>query len=259
MLLEVNKLKLTFHDRAVPTCVVNDISFNVTEGEILGIVGESGSGKSQTALAIAGLLSRKDLEKSGEIFFDGKSLLYLQRSELRKIQGKEIGFIFQEPQSALNPTMKIGKQVEESLRIHFDMTKDERKAKAIEYLKNVELPDAERVYNSFPHELSGGMRQRAMIAAAMISEPKLLICDEITTALDVTIQAEIIELLKRINKKRGVTILFISHDLSLIKSLCERVIVMKKGKIVEEGLSKDIFNNPREEYTKNLINSIPKI
>lgn len=259
MLLEIKDLTIEFHDHSLPETVVKEVDICLEEGEILGIVGESGSGKSMTALAVAGLLNRKDMEKRGEIYFEGKELLSMNRKELRSLQGDDISVIFQEPMTALNPTMKIGKQVEESLRIHFDMTKEERKKLAISWLDKVELPDPERVYESYPHELSGGMRQRVMIAAAMVSEPKLLIADEPTTALDVTVQAQIIKLLKKLNEDKKVAIMFISHDLSLIRQICDRVVVMQDGEIVEQGDCRQIFEHPVEEYTKRLIEAIPKV
>ena len=258
-MLDIIDLNIEFHDHLVPETVVYDFDLHMDQGEIVGLVGESGSGKSMTALAIAGLLSRKDMRKRGQILFEGKELLTCSRSELRGLQGDEISMVFQEPMTSLNPVYKIGRQVEESLRIHHpEMSKEERKERAIRMLKDVELEDAERVYNSYPHQLSGGMRQRVMIAAAMIGEPKLLIADEPTTALDVTIQAEIVKLLKRINKERKTSILFISHDLSLIRQLCERVVVMQGDYIVESGSVQQIFEAPREEYTKRLIGAIPK-
>lgn len=259
MLLNINHLTIEFFDHLLPEKVVEDVSIQLEEGEILGIVGESGSGKSMTALAVAGLLSRKDMKKTGAILFDGEDLLSMKRSELRKFQGNEIGIIFQEPMTALNPTMKIGKQVEEALHIHFEMSNEEEKKLALEWLDKVELEDVERVYDSYPHELSGGMRQRVMIAAAMVSGPRLLIADEPTTALDVTVQAQIIKLLKKINKERNTAIMFISHDLSLVKQLCHKVVVMKKGKIVETGICEEVFEHPKEEYTKQLIAAIPKV
>lgn len=256
-LLEVKNLSIEFYDHELPERVVKDFDLILQSGDRIGIVGESGSGKSMSALAIAGLLNRHDMEKKGEILFDGKDLLTLKRHELRQYQGKDIAIIFQEPMTSLNPVKKIGWQVEESLRIHTKLSKEERKKKAIEMLSEVELPNAEAVYDMYPHELSGGMRQRVMIAAAMICEPKILIADEPTTALDVTTQGQIIELMKQLNEKRGTAILFISHDLSLVETLCNQVIVMKDGEIVESGSSKDIFDYPREQYTKDLLAAIP--
>lgn len=258
-LLKVTDLNIEFHDHIVPETVVFDFDLTLDEGDIVGLVGESGSGKSMSALAIAGLLSRKDMKKRGEILFEGVDLLTCERSTLRDIQGNDISVIFQEPMTSLNPVKKIGWQVEESLRIHTDMTKEERYQKVIQMLEDVELDNPEQVYNQYPHELSGGMRQRVMIAAAMICAPKILIADEPTTALDVTIQAQIVKLLKRINKEKKTAIIFISHDLSLVKQICERVLVMQGGYIVESGLTEDIFNNPQKEYTKKLIEAIPKV
>ena len=259
-LLEVEDFGIEFHDHDRPEQVVEDVDFTLDKGEILGIVGESGSGKSMTALAIAGLLPRKKLKKQGHIYFEGKDVLRMERSELRDLQGDEICMIFQEPQSCLNPVMRIGPQVEEALRGHRkEMSAEERKARALQRLRDVELTDAERIYESYPHELSGGMRQRVMIAAAMVGQPKLLLADEPTTALDVTVQAQIIQLLKRLNEEEGLAILFISHDLSLIRQISHQVLVMQHGKLVEAGPVDRIFEEPREEYTKTLIAAIPKV
>lgn len=259
LLLEVKNLNIEFHDHLIPETVVYDFDLELKAGEIVGLVGESGSGKSMSALAIAGLLSRRDMHKRGQILFDGLDLLTCERSKLRKIQGNEISMIFQEPMTSLNPIKRIGWQIEESLRIHTELNKEERYQKAIEMMKEVELPDPERLYRQYPHELSGGMRQRVMIAAAMICNPRILIADEPTTALDVTIQAQIVELLKRMNREKQTSILFISHDLSLVKQLCERVLVMKGGYIVETGLTQEVFAHPKEEYTQRLIAAIPKV
>ena len=257
MMLKVEDLCIKIHDKNSTETVVKDVDFTMKRGDILGIVGESGSGKTMSALAIAGLLSRHNMEKSGNIIFEDINLLNCSRKVLRKIQGSEISMIFQEPLNSLNPIKKIGWQVEEGLKIHTTMERLERKERALNALKDVELDNPEAVYNSYPHELSGGMRQRVMIASAMIVSPKLLIADEPTTALDVTIQAQIVELLKKINKERGTAILFISHDLSLVNTLCENVLVMKAGLVVASGKCADIFDNPREAYTKGLIEAIP--
>ncbi len=260
ILLEVKNLNIEFHDHDMPESVVNSLNMQLARGEILGIVGESGSGKSMTAMAIAGLLRRHDMKISGEISFEGKELLHAKRSELRQIQGNDIGIIFQEPMTSLNPVKRIGCQVEESLCIHKpEMSKQERYEKAIEALDSVELDDPELVYKKYPHELSGGMRQRVMIASAMICQPKLLIADEPTTALDVTIQLQIVKLLQKLNKKNRMSILFISHDLSLVKRLCNKILVMHNGDVVEAGDTMEIFNNPKEAYTKDLIDAIPKL
>ena len=259
MLLDVCDLTLEFHDRGYGERVVENVSFSLDEGEILGIVGESGSGKSMTGLAISGLLPRKRLNKYGEILFDGNNVLTMKREDLRKLQGKDIGVIFQEPMSSLNPTKRIGYQVEEALVIHTGLTQTERKQEACKWLEAVEMTDPELVYSCYPHELSGGMRQRVMIAAAMVTHPRLLIADEPTSALDVTVQAQIVELLKRINKATNVAIMFISHDLSLVKQISDNVIVMEKGHVVEKGKAEKIFVSPKEDYTKKLISAIPVV
>ena len=259
-LLKVEDLNIEFHDHEVPERVVNHLTMELRQGEILGIVGESGSGKSMTAMAIAGLLRRHDMKMEGKILFEGKELLHSDRSALRQIQGNQIGIVFQEPMTSLNPVKRIGWQVEESLRIHRqEMPKEERYQRVIKALEDVELEHPKRIYKKYPHELSGGMRQRVMIASAMICEPKLLIADEPTTALDVTIQLQIVKLLQRLNQEKKMAVLFISHDLSLVKRLCSRVIVMHNGDMVESGLTEDIFYNPKEEYTKKLISAIPKL
>ena len=257
-MLDVIDLNIEFNDHDRPETVVYDFDLHMEEGEIVGLVGESGSGKSMSALAIAGLLSRKNMTKRGSIMFEDTDMLKASRDDIRKVQGDDIAMIFQEPMTALNPLKKIGWQVEESLRIHkSDMTKEERKQLALKMLAEVELDDPQGVYNKYPHELSGGMRKRVMIAAALICGPKLLIADEPTTALDVNVQEQILELLIKINKETGTAILFISHDLSVVRKLCKRVLVMYKGRIVEEGPTDDVFDNPKEDYTKMLVSAIP--
>lgn len=256
-LLEIKNLAIEFHDTVPPTKIVEDISFSMMEGEILGIVGESGSGKTQTALSVMGLLGEHARMPRGEILFQGRDILKMPKEELWSIRGKEIGIVFQEPMTSLNPVMTIGEQVEESMGIHSSYSAQERKAKALAMMKNVELPNPELLYGKYPHQLSGGMRQRVMIAAALVMEPKLLIADEPTTALDVTIQAQILKLLQRINKEQGTAILFISHDLGVIRHLCSRVIVMNQGKAVEQGDVHEIFRHPSMEYTRKLLAAIP--
>lgn len=257
-MLEVNNLHIEIEDNIIPETVVHDFDIIMKPGEIVGIVGESGSGKSMSALAIAGLLSRKDMKKKGRILFEKEELLTAPRARLREIQGDDIGMIFQEPMTSLNPVKTVGWQIEEALRIHSNLSDEELKGAAIAMMRDVEMPEPEKMYDRYPHELSGGLRQRVMIAAALICDPKLLIADEPTTALDVTIQAQIIELLKSINRKRGTAILFISHDLSVVKTLCSRVLVMNKGRVVESGPVAEVFEHPKEEYTKRLIAAIPK-
>ena len=254
-MLEIRDLHVKFHSRNREA--VAGVSLSIREGEIVGLVGESGSGKSVTAMSVAGLLPRKQCAYSGEIFLDGAELLHADRGTLRKIQGRDIGVVFQEPMSALDPLMKIGPQVEEVLRVHTKLGREERRRRAMEAMAAAELPEAETVYEKYPHQLSGGMLQRAMIAAAVIASPKLLLLDEPTTALDVTIQAQILELLKKLNRESGVSMLFISHDLNVVRKLCGRVAVMQRGLLVEEGEAQEVFRHPRHPYTRRLIAAIP--
>ena len=255
-MLDVVDLRVRFLSRP-DKYAVDGVSFHMDRGEILGLVGESGSGKSVTAMAISALLPRRKTECSGSILLDGKEMLNADREAVRRIQGKELSVVFQEPMTSLDPVMRIGPQVEESLRIHTKMTAAERRAAALQAMAEAELPDPERIYRKYPHELSGGMLQRVMIAAAIVSEPKLLLADEPTTALDVTIQEQILELLKKINRERGTTILFISHNLNVVRKLCSRVAVMHKGKIVETGTAEGVFYHPQAPYTQRLIAAIP--
>ena len=238
-LLEIRHLQLKFYDTQPPLEVVKDVSFAMKEGEILGIVGESGSGKTQTALSVLGLLKKHEEISAGEILFEGKNLAEFSQKELEAVRGKDISMIFQ------------------GLRLHTSYTKEECKKRALDMLREVELAEVENIYNRYPHQLSGGMRQRIMIAAALVTEPKLLIADEPTTALDVTIQSQILKLLKKINEKHHTGILFISHDLGVIRRLCDRVIVMNQGKIVEMGTVEEIFQKPQQEYTKKLLAAVP--
>ena len=257
MMLDVRNLSVVFTDRREPFTAVDQFSLQMDRGEIVGIVGESGSGKSMTAHALMGLVPRSRAAVTGEALFEGSDLLPLPREELRQYQGRDLSIIFQEPMTSLNPTMRIGKQVEESLRIHEKLSRTERKARALDAMALAGLPDPESVYPQYPHQLSGGMRQRVMIASALVLRPRLLIADEPTTALDVTIQAQILETLKDVNRKEGTAILFISHDLGVVKALCGRVVVMRKGKIVESGAVDEVFRRPKEDYTKLLIASRP--
>jgi len=254
-MLEIRDLHVKFHNRSREA--VSGVSFAIQNGEILGLVGESGSGKTVTAMSVAGLLPRKQCDFSGQILLDGTELLHASRSELRSIQGKQIGVVFQEPQSCMDPLMKVGRQVEEVLLLHTNLSPAERKQLALKALADVELSDPEGVYDSYPHELSGGMLQRAMIAAAMIARPRLLLLDEPTTALDVTIQEQILELLKKLNREHGISMLFISHNLNVVRKLCTRVAVMQRGVLVEEGETETVFHHPRHPYTRRLIDAIP--
>lgn len=256
-ILTVQDLRVNFKDAVPERFAVDGLSFAIGEGEIVGLVGESGSGKTVTAMSVSGLLPREKAETGGSITLDGKEIFSCSDKEILSILGDELGVVFQEPMTSMNPVMRIGPQVEECLRVHTKLTKAERRARAIDAMRDVELHDPEAVYNKYPHELSGGMLQRVMIAAAIISRPKLLLADEPTTALDVTIQAEILELLKRLNKEYGTAILLISHNLHVVRKLCTRVLVMQRGKLVEDSSVEDIFRAPRHEYTKKLIAAIP--
>ena len=239
-LLDVRDLKIAFYDTTPPTEVVKGISFSLEEGETLGIVGESGSGKTQTALSILHLLKENSAVSGGEILYEGSSVAHASSQDLQRIRGKEISMIFQEPMTSLNPVLTIEEQIAEGLLIHESCTPAERHEKVLAIM----------------HEV-GGQRQRVMIAAALITEPKLLIADEPTTALDVTIQSQILKLLKKINERHHTAILFISHDLGVIRSLCDRVIVMNHGTIVESGSVDDVFFHPKEDYTRRLLDAIP--
>lgn len=257
-LLEIRNLTISFPSGKGFQTVVDNLSFTVEKGEIFGLVGESGSGKTMTALAAAGLLRHRGALVKGEILLDGMNILDLDPKDMRRLQGRDIGMIFQEPMTSLNPSKTIGWQIEETLRLHTDLSKDERKKRAIKAIRQAELPDPERIYNSYPHQLSGGQRQRAMIAAALVIKPRLLLADEPTTALDVTVQREILSLIERTCKADGTSVLFISHDLSIVRMLCSRMLVMQNGRAVEEGRSEDIFTSPSDHYTKELIESIPR-
>ena len=215
MMLEIQDLHVQFHTRNREA--VSGVSLTIHDGEILGLVGESGSGKSVTAMAVAGLLPRRQCRYSGRILLDGTELLHADRAQLRRVQGKAIGVVFQEPMTSMDPLMKVGRQVEEVLELHTDLDPQQRRQAALEALAAVELPDPEGVYEKYPHELSGGMLQRAMIAAAIVIRPRLLLLDEPTTALDVTIQAQILTLLKKLNQESGISMLFISHNLAVVR------------------------------------------
>lgn len=256
-MLKVENLSIHFEERGINQEVVRDVSFEIEDGEILGLVGESGSGKTMTALTIAGLKKNHAILDSGSIWLDDVDLLSLSEKKMRGIQGKDVSMIFQEPMTALNPTMRIGKQVEEALVLHTDLSKEGRRKKVVKALEDVELSQPEILCRKYPHELSGGMRQRVMIAAAIVCRPKLLIADEPTTALDVGTQESILKLLKKLNKKYNMGILFISHNLRVVNELCSKVLVMKDGKVLERGLAAEIFENPRTDYTKELIAAIP--
>ena len=255
VMLDVHGLKVTF--KSTGKEAVRGIDFFMKNGQRVGLVGESGSGKTVTAMAISGLIERYNVDIEGEILFNGKDLRTCSRDELRRIQGRGIGVVFQEPMTSLNPLMKVGQQIEETLVLHTKKNKEERRALVLEAMEKVGLPEPEVTYDKYPHQLSGGQRQRAMIASAFVVVPQLLICDEPTTALDVRVQAQILNLLRSLSEEYGVGILLISHDLRVIRHLCDRVAVMYKGEIVEAGPTERVFENPQHEYTKQLISAIP--
>lgn len=254
-MLDIKKLSVSFNDGR-DGIAVQGIDLHMEAGDTLGLVGESGSGKTVTALTVAGLIAKGQATVNGEVLFEGKDLLKCTVEEMRLLQGKDIGVIFQEPMTSLDPLMRVGRQIEETLKLHCKFSSDERRKMVLEVMRLVGLPEPNRTYNKYPHQLSGGQRQRAMIASAFITHPKLLILDEPTTALDVTVQAQIIELLKKLNEKCGVSLLFISHDLRVVKRVCKKVAVMYHGQIVEQGDTEKIFNDPQHEYTKKLVAAV---
>ncbi len=254
-MLKIINLSVSFNDGREKTAV-RGINLSMEPGDTLGLVGESGSGKTVTALTVAGLLEKNAVTIEGEILFEGKDLLKCSINELRLLQGKDIGVIFQEPMTSLDPLMRIGRQIEETLKLHMKHTAEERRAMVLEVMRLVGLPDPDITYKKYPHQLSGGQRQRAMIASAFITRPKLLILDEPTTALDVTVQAQIIQLLKMLNETCKVSMLFISHDLRVVRRVCKKVAVMYQGEIVEYGDTEEVFSNPQHEYTQRLVAAV---
>lgn len=258
-LLSVRNLKTSFFTHVGEVKAVRGISFDVNEGEVLGIVGESGSGKSVTSLSIMGLLQYPGRVVDGEILLNGEDILTYSKNQMRKVRGKEIAMIFQDPMTSLNPVYTIGNQIMEMILEHEKMSRREARARAIEMLKLVGIPAAEKRIDSYPHEFSGGMRQRVMIALALSCNPKLLIADEPTTALDVTIQAQILNLIKKLNRQFGMTTMLITHDLGVVATVCDKVAVMYGGLIMEYGTVDEIFYHPRHPYTMGLLGSIPHV
>ena len=258
--LDVQGLKTVFKTRGGEVHAVNDVSFNLKAGELLGVVGESGSGKSVTMMSLLGLLPMPPAEiRAGRVMFDGQDLLKVSAEELRKVRGGKIGFIFQDPMTSLNPVFTVGYQIAEPLRKHMGMSKKEAAARSQELLELVGIPDAERRLEDYPHQFSGGMRQRVMIAIALACDPQVLIADEPTTALDVTIQAQILELMQELREKLGMAVIWITHDLGVIAGIADRVMVMYGGQVVEHAPVQELFSNPQHPYTAALLKTIPSI
>ncbi len=258
-MLQVKNLCTSFNVDAGEVRAVNGISFNLDKGKVLGIVGESGSGKSVTAYSIMRILVEPGKIVGGEILFNGEDIVKYSKKQMREFRGKRVSIIFQDPMTSLNPTFTIGNQLREAILLHTDRNRAEANARALEMLQLVGVNEPEKRLKQYPHELSGGMRQRVMIAMALACEPDILIADEPTTALDVTIQAQILELMKELQKKMGMAIIMITHDLGVIADMCDEIIVMYAGRVCERGTVDEIFYNPRHEYTKGLLRSIPTL
>ena len=258
-LVDIEHERLSFFTPAGEVKALDDVSFYVNEGEVLGVVGESGSGKSVTSYSLMGLIANPGKIIGGDLYFNGYHINEMSEKEMRKIRGNEVSIIFQDPMTSLNPVYTIGNQIMEVILLHTNKNKKEAKERAKELLTLVGINEPDKRLKQYPHELSGGMRQRVMIAMVLACEPKLLIADEPTTALDVTIQAQIIELMIELKNKLGMAIIMITHDLGVVANICDRIAVMYAGKIIESGLTDDIFYNPKHEYTKGLLKSIPKM
>ena len=258
-LVDIQHERLSFFTPAGEVKALNDVSIHLNDGEVLGIVGESGSGKSVTAYSLMGLTAYPGKLVGGTIDFNGHRINDLSEKEFRKIRGNEVSIIFQDPMTSLNPVYTIGNQIMEVILLHTDKNKEQARARAKELLELVGINEPEKRLKQYPHELSGGMRQRVMIAMALACQPQILIADEPTTALDVTIQAQILELMMELKEKLGMAIIMITHDLGVVASMCDRIAVMYAGRIVEYGTTDDIFYNPKHEYTKGLLKSIPRL
>ena len=257
--LEIKDLEVELYSEKGPLPVIDKVNLSIKEGEIVGIVGESGCGKSMLASAIMNLLNSPAKIAAGTIFYDGQDMTTLSSKEFQKIRGNEISMIFQEPMTSLNPLMKVGKQIEEAIKAHEKVSNSELKERAIAAIREVGIPQPEKVYHDIPSRLSGGMRQRIMIAMALVCHPKLLICDEPTTALDVTIQAQILRLIKKLRDETNTAVIFISHDMGVIYQMVDRVVVMYAGQFVESAPCKKLFEKPLHPYTIGLQNAIPQI
>ena len=258
-LLEVKNLQTHFPTRAGLVKAVDGVSFGVGEGELLGLVGESGCGKSMTALSVMRLIGAPGKVVGGEVWFGGENLLAASEARMREIRGDDIAMIFQDPMTSLNPVFKVGEQIAEALRLHRGLSRQQAREAAVEAMREVSIPDPARRVDDYPHQLSGGMRQRVMIAMALACDPKLLIADEPTTALDVTIQAQILELIDGLRRSRNLAVLLITHDLGVVAEVADRVAVMYTGRIVEESPVEELFARPKHPYTEGLLRSVPKL
>lgn len=259
VILKVEDLSISFKTQQGILKAVRDINFNLYKGETLAIVGESGSGKSVTSKAIIGLLAGNSIHENGSIYFNDKDLMLIPEEEFHEIRGSKISMVFQDPMSSLNPIMKVGKQIEESLRLKLKLPKLKAKERTLELMREVGIPEVEKRYHQYPFQFSGGMRQRIVIAIALANNAEILICDEPTTALDVTIQAQILELINKIKKERNLSVIFITHDLGVVANMADRIAVMYAGKIVEYGNTDEIFYNPKHPYTWALLASMPNL
>jgi len=258
--LEINHLSVQVFGKKTAKTIVSDVSLEVYPGETVCVVGESGSGKSVSSFAVMGLLPKDILKiSSGQVSLNGSEISNLSEAQLRKLRGAQMAMVFQEPMTALNPVQKVGRQIEEVLRLHTPLERSARKARVLEMLKAVHLPDPERIYGSYPHQLSGGQRQRIVIAMALILKPSLLIADEPTTALDVTTQKQILLLIKELQEEQGTGVLFITHDFGVVADIADRIVVMKSGQVVETGTKDEILGNPKDEYTRMLVASVPSL
>ena len=258
-LLQVKNLHTSFATDAGEVMAVNGLSFNLDKGKVLGIVGESGSGKSVTAYSVMRILTENGRTTEGEVLFNGENILKYSRQQMHDFRGSKISMIFQDPMTSLNPVYTVGNQLREGIRLHTNRNREQTEARALEMLQLVGVNEPEKRLKQYPFELSGGMRQRVMIAMALACEPDILIADEPTTALDVTIQAQILELMQDLQKKTGMSIIMITHDLGVIADMCDEIIIMYAGRVCERGTADEIFYNPRHAYTQGLIRSIPKI